>query len=92
MAQKALEDRSQASSSYEVTVNPDNSKSLLANNKSNPYKKSINAKALSDTESDILVIYFPKTMRKIFRKCKQSINKPSATKNGQKRLKLMQSF
>ena len=55
MAQEVLEDRSQASSSSEVTVKPDNSKNLLANNKSNPRKESISAEFLLDAESDIPV-------------------------------------
>ena len=57
MAQEAFEDRSQASSSPKVTVEPDNSESLLANNESNSYKESISAESSSDTENNILVIY-----------------------------------
>ena len=75
---KTFEDRSQASSSLEVTVEPDNSKNLLANNKSNSRKESISAESLSDMEIDILMIYSPETMREAFRKRKQSTNKSSA--------------
>ena len=92
MAQKALKNKSQAFSSSEVIVKPDNSESLLANNKSNPRKELINVESSSNMESDLPVIYFFEAMRKTSRKCKQSINKPSATKNGQKRLRPMQSF
>ena len=87
MAQKALENRSQASSSPEVTIKPDNSESLLANNKSNPCKKSISAESLSDTESDIPVIYSPEAMREASRKCKQSANKSGAAKKRSKKIK-----
>ena len=87
MAQEALEDRSQASSSPEVTVEPDNSESLLANNESNPRKESISAESLSDAESNIFMIYSLKVMRKAFRKCKQSTNKPSTAKKWSKKIK-----
>ena len=79
-AQKALDNRSQTLSNPEVTVKPDNSKSLLANNELNSCKKSISTEFLSDTESDIPVIYFFEAMREVFRKCKQSTNKPNAAK------------
>ena len=62
-AQEALEDKSQAFSSPKVTVKPDNSESLLANNESNPYRKSISAESLSDTESNIFMIYSPETIK-----------------------------
>ena len=87
MAQKILENKSQASSSSEMTVKPDNSKSLLANNKSNPRKKSISAEFLSDTENDIPVIYSPKAMREVFCKHKQSINKLNTAKKQSKKIK-----
>ena len=87
MAQKALEDRNQTSSSSEVTVESDNSESLLANNESNLRKKSINAKILSDTESDIFIIYSPEAMRKAFCKGKQSIKKLSTAKKRSKKIK-----
>ena len=87
MAQKALEDRSQASSSPEVTVEPDNSKSLLANNESNPRKESISAEFLSDTEDDIFVIYSSEAMKKASRKCKRSTKKLSTTKKRSKKIK-----
>ena len=70
IAQKSLENRNQAFSSSEVTVESDNSKNLFANNKSNSYKELINAKSLSNTESDISVIYSFKAMRKTSYKCK----------------------
>ena len=87
IVQKALEDRSQASSSPEVTVKPDNSESLLANNESNPRKESISAESLSDVESDIPVIYSLEAMREVFRKCKQSTNESSAAKKRSKKIK-----
>ena len=87
IAQKVLEDRSQASSSSEVTVEPDNSESLLINNKSNPRKESISAEFLSDAESDISVIYFSKMMREVFCKRKRSANKLGAAKKRSKKIK-----
>ena len=87
MAQEALEDRSQASSSPEVTVEPDNSESLLANNESNPRKESISAESSSDTESDIPVIYSPEAMREASRKRKRSANKSGAAKKRSKKIK-----
>ena len=92
MAQKALENRSQVFSSPEVTVKPDNSESLLANNKSNSRKESINAEFSSDMKSDIPMIYSFETIRKASSKRKRSTNKSSDAKNSQKRLKPMQSF
>ena len=87
IAQEAFENKSQAFASPEVTVEPDNSESLLANNESNPCKELISVKSLSDTESDIPVIYSPEAMRKASRKCKWSTNKPSATKKRSKKIK-----
>ena len=70
IAQKALENRSQAFSSSEMTVKPGNSENLLANNNSNSHRKPISAKPLSDTESDISVIYSLKAIKKASCKCK----------------------
>ena len=80
MVQKVFEDKSQAFSSPKITIEPDNSESLLANNKSNPRKKSISTEFLSDTENDIPVIYYLETMRNASCKYKQSTNKLSAVK------------
>ena len=80
LAQEALKDGNQASSSPEMTVEPDNSESLLTNSKSNPHEELISAKSLSDIKSNILVIYSSEAMRKASRKCKQSTNKSSAAK------------
>ena len=66
IVQKVLEDRHQVSSSSEMIVKPNNSESLLANNKSNSYKYIISSEFLSDIESDIFIIYFPKAMKKAF--------------------------
>ena len=38
-------------------------------------------------ENDIPVIYFPEVMRKAFRKCKQSTNKPITAKRQSKKIK-----
>ena len=52
-----------------MTVKPDNLKSLLTNNNSNLHKKAISAEFLSNTKSDISVIYFFEAMKKIL--CKR---------------------
>ena len=87
MAQEALENSSQAFLSPKLTVKPDNSDSLLANNESNLCKKSISAESLSDTKSNISVIYSFKAMKKASRKCKQSTNKSNAVKKKLKKIK-----
>ena len=83
MSQEVLEDKSQAFSSPKVTVEPDNSESLLANNKSN----SISAEFSSDAESNIPVIYSPEAIRETFCKCKQGANKSGAAKKWSKQIK-----
>ena len=88
IAQEVLEDKNQAFSSPEVIIEPDNSKSLLTNNESNICKKSISAESLSNTESDIPIIYFPEAMRETFCKRKWSINKLSAAKKKLKKNKI----
>ena len=87
MAQKVLEDRNQAFSSLKVIVKSDNSKNLLANNKSNSYKEVISAEFLSDIESDIPMIYSFEAIREAFCKCQQSTNKSSAIKKQSKKTK-----
>ena len=80
MVYKILEGRSQTFSSLKVIVKPDNSKNMLANNKSNSHKKAISTKFSLDMESNILITYFPETIREVSCKYQQSIDKPSTAK------------
>ena len=92
MAQKALENKSQAFSSPEVTVEPNNFKSLLADNKSNPHKESISAEFLSDIKSDIPMIYSSEAMKEAFCKRKWSTNKPSTSRKQSKKIRTNAKF
>lgn len=74
MAQEISKERGQALSSLKVTIKPNNSENTLANNKLNSHKQVISAKFLLDLESNIPVIHFSKSIRKVFCKRKQGTN------------------
>ena len=76
--------RNQVFSNPEIIIELDNSKSLLTNNKSNPYRNLINIESLSDTESNISIIYSFEVMREAFCKYKWDTNNCVLQRNGQK--------